>query len=229
MFPAAADLWAWAHVHVNRGLDAAGEVVSDDMASVLPKFDAAMQENPDLGLSRLVCPRHLAKTTGYHAFVVPTFESGRLAGLGRDPSVAPSATHVAWEDYPARAGEEPGSYPVYYRWYFRTGAVGDFEYLVRLLKPRKVSPKVGQRDMDTQAAVREPAGHRHAGPRTACCASAARSRCPTPTSTPPSWPRRRRYENWDTPVPAPVPDRARRLHRARRRLPQRVARAIRIR
>lgn len=150
VFPAAQDLWAWAHVHVNRGLDTAGEVLSDNMAQVLPKFDAAMKENPDLGLSRIVCPRHLAKETGYHAFVVPTFESGRLAGLGRDPTTAPSATHVSWATYAGRENNEPSAYPVYFRWYFRTGTVGDFEYLVRLLQPRRVSPKVGQRDMDTQ-------------------------------------------------------------------------------
>ena len=43
---------------------------------------------------------------------------------------------------------EPNLYPVYHRWFFRTGEVGDFEYLVRLLKPRTVDPQVGRRPID---------------------------------------------------------------------------------
>ncbi len=40
--------------------------------------------------------------------------------------------------------------PVYFRWYFRTGSKGDFEYLVTLLKPQPVDARVGTRDMDVQ-------------------------------------------------------------------------------
>ncbi|HEU5320996.1 MAG TPA: hypothetical protein VFX28_09345, partial [Methylomirabilota bacterium] len=39
-------------------------------------------------------------------------------------------------------------FPYYYRWQFKTGAFGDFEYLVKLLKPRPVDTRVGVRDMD---------------------------------------------------------------------------------
>ncbi|MBK8565368.1 MAG: hypothetical protein IPN76_18985 [Saprospiraceae bacterium] len=38
--------------------------------------------------------------------------------------------------------------PVYHRWQFSTGSVGDFEYLVRLLKPVTAKPELGRRDMD---------------------------------------------------------------------------------
>ena len=41
--------------------------------------------------------------------------------------------------------------PVYHRWYFRTGAGGDFEDLVKLLKPQVVDARVGYRDIDVQA------------------------------------------------------------------------------
>ena len=106
-------------------------------------------QNPDLAYSRLVCPRRLADNAGYHAFVVPTFETGRLAGIGQDPTLAPHATYSAWG--PAYAGQpEPTVMPVYYRWYFRTGSKGDFEYLVTLLKPQPVDTRVGTRDMDVQ-------------------------------------------------------------------------------
>ena len=57
---------------------------------------------------------------------------------------------MAWDD----SGEapEPDAFPVYHRWYFRTGSVGDFEYLVRLLEPKPADPRVGTRDMDVQDA-----------------------------------------------------------------------------
>ena len=48
--------------------------------------------------------------------------------------------------------EPPTEFPVYYTWTFGTSTVGDFEYLVRLLKPRPADPKVGVRDVDVQEA-----------------------------------------------------------------------------
>ncbi|MFT3903907.1 MAG: hypothetical protein QM727_12090 [Niabella sp.] len=82
--------------------------------------------------------------------LIPTFETGRLAGLGLDPAAptVPHATFSAWETYGNRP--EPDNYPVYHRWFFRTGDVGDFEYLVRLLKPQPIDKRVGRRDMDVQ-------------------------------------------------------------------------------
>ncbi|HEX8149788.1 MAG TPA: hypothetical protein VF591_21590 [Pyrinomonadaceae bacterium] len=148
LFPPAGQLWAWAHVHVNRGL--AASVVSSDMNVVLPNFQAVLRENPDLAYSRIVCPRKLEENSSYHAFLVPSFESGRLAGLGLDVTKAPSATHSAWGDYAGRAALEGSHYPVYYRWRFGTATVGDFEYLVRLLKPKPVDRRVGRREMDMQ-------------------------------------------------------------------------------
>lgn len=147
VFPPADQLWAWAHVHFNRSLASApSELVSPDMSAVLPRAKAILAENPDLAYSRLVCPRRMYDGTGYHAFVVPVFETGRLAGLGLDPKTAPHATASAWAAYAGRL--EPTNYPIYYRWYFRTGSRGDFEYLVRLLQARPVDTRVGRRDMD---------------------------------------------------------------------------------
>lgn len=148
-FPPAEQLWAWAHVHVNRDLAAsADEIISADMNAVLPEFQAVLNQDPDLAYSRIVCPRKLEANTAYHAFLIPVFESGRLAGLGLDPENTPHATFSAWADYPSK--ETPQLFPYYYRWYFRTGMVGDFEYLVRLLEPKPVGSRVGRRDMDVQ-------------------------------------------------------------------------------
>jgi len=147
--PPAAELWAWAHVHFNQYLGAsATELISPDMSAVLPRVQAALSANPDVAYSRLLCPRRLAENTGYHAFVVPVFETGRLAGLGQDQGQAPHATFSAWDTYNGKP--EPNNFPIYYRWYFRTGPVGDFEYLVSLLKRQPIDPKFGIRDMDVQ-------------------------------------------------------------------------------
>jgi hypothetical protein len=150
VFPAAATLWAWAHVHVNRGLIAApGDVYlgAGENGAALDRFEETLAEDPDLAYSRILCPRQLEPNTGYHAFLMPVFETGRLAGLGLDPATAPGATASAWET----AGRTEGtSYPHYYRWYFRTSTVGDFEYLVRLLEPKPMDNRVGRRPMDVQ-------------------------------------------------------------------------------
>jgi hypothetical protein len=147
--PEAADLWAWAHVHVNRDLAArAGDMTAADTAAVLARLTATLGEDPDRACSRIVCPRRLSANVGYTAFVVPTFESGRLAGLGLDPAGAPYATASAWEEYDGR--EQGDLLPVYHRWRFRTGEAQDFESLVRLLQPRPVDPRVGVRPLDVQ-------------------------------------------------------------------------------
>jgi hypothetical protein len=144
-FPDPETCWAWAHVHVNRGLTAGG-VVAADRDAVAAELGATLAENADLAYSRLVCPRRLEPNVTYCAFLVPAFESGRLAGLGLDPAQAPSASASSWTSN----GAEADNLPFYYRWQFRTGAVGDFEYLVRLLQPKPVDPRVGTRDIDVQ-------------------------------------------------------------------------------
>lgn len=149
LLPAPADLWAWAHVHVNRSITASDtEVVSADRAAVATRLSATVAEDADLAYSRIVCPRRLEPNESYTACLVPTFESGRLAGLYLDPAKAPHATASAWGAYPGR--EDPDLLPVYYRWPFRTGAIGDFEHLVRLLQPRPVNRRVGVRAIDVQ-------------------------------------------------------------------------------
>jgi hypothetical protein len=145
--PDPATMWAWAHVHVNRSLTAnEGEVVATDRDAVAARLDATVRENADLAYSRIVCPRRLEANKTYHAMLLPAYETGRLAGLGLEPNTAPSATACAWTS----GGASKNEFPVYFRWQFRTGALGDFEYLVRLLQPRPVDKRVGSRPMDVQ-------------------------------------------------------------------------------
>lgn len=146
LFPPADELWAWAHVHVMRAL-VPGVIVPSDTNAVLSALGNTLRENADLACSRLLSPRRLKPDTSYHAFLIPTFERGRLAGLGADPDVAPHATVGAWDAYTGRPDVD--RYPYYFRWFFRTGTIGDFEYLVRLLQPRPVDARVGTRNIDT--------------------------------------------------------------------------------
>jgi len=148
--PSADELWAFVHVHVNRSLLPPGvDVTSDQMDAVLPRLRAVLAENPDLAYSRIVSPRRLADNAAYDAFLVPAFETGRLAGIGADPALSPDALHGAWDPYAGQT--EAATLPYYHRFAFRTGVVSDFEYLVRLLRPRPVDPRVGVRDLDVGA------------------------------------------------------------------------------
>jgi hypothetical protein len=143
--PPSDQLWAWAHIHVNKNIIGIDNK-TDNAGDIQSKLGSVLRADPDMAYSRIVCPRRLEEKIGYHAFLVPVFESGRLAGIGKDPSGAGAFNALAWAE-----GRAPGEIPYYHRWYFRTGTVGDFEYLVRLLEPKPVDNRVGLRDMDIQS------------------------------------------------------------------------------
>lgn len=138
-------LGAWAHVHVNGAL--VDPVATDDTAAALAALGDVLRTNADSACSRLICPRRLRPDTAYEAFLVPAFETGRLAGLGLDPAASPGALYSSWgPPYPDRPAV--GRLPYYHRWAFSTGTAGDFEFLVRLLRPQAPDPRVGRRGMD---------------------------------------------------------------------------------
>ncbi len=144
--PDVEQLERWAHVHVNQDL------IVDDMTStasenIAKKLQGVLDENPDMAFSRIICPRKLDDKQAYHAFLVPTFESGRKAGMGEDPS-GTGLSDPAWSA--AAIATQSHQLPYFHRWHFSTGTVGDFEYLVRLLEPKPVDSRVGKRDLDVQ-------------------------------------------------------------------------------
>ncbi|MFO7679609.1 MAG: hypothetical protein R6X34_06115 [Chloroflexota bacterium] len=201
-FPNANDLWAWAHVHVNQSVISGDNLKSSNMNTVLPAFQTILNKDPDLAYSRLVCPRRLEENTAYHAFLLPTFENGRLAGLGLDPAQTPHATASAWSDYPLRAGLQPLSFPVYFRWFFQTGTKGDFEYLVRLLEPKPVDARVGIRDMD----VLDPGANMPPiddADLHGILRLGGALRVPVINLTPDELAEANKYNNWDVPRPHP--------------------------
>lgn len=142
--PPSDQLWAWAHVHVNKNIIGT-QFETDNSGDIQSKLASVLRTDSDMAYSRILCPRKLEEKVGYHAFLVPVFQTGLLAGLGQNPSTAAGHDALAWTE-----GVKPAEMPYYHRWYFRTGTVGDFEYLVRLLEPKPVDNRVGLRDMDVQ-------------------------------------------------------------------------------
>jgi hypothetical protein len=192
--PPPEQLGAWAHVHVNGSL--VDPVVSDGTPAALAALADVLGTNPDSACSRLLCPRRLSADTTYDAFLVPAFETGRLAGLGLDPGLAPGALYSSWgPSYPGRPAE--GQLPYYHRWSFRTGDNGDFEFLVRLLQPRVPDARVGRRDVDVHrsAGLGLPGIDTPAALNGVLKLGGALKVPPAPDAPPDP------FDNWDTPYP----------------------------
>lgn len=124
--------WAWAHVQIT------GEP-SIDQAGALDLLD----REPHRILARLLCPRRLDPRTAYTGFLVPALMRARLAGLKQAVPDAVDDMAPAWT--PADTNVQ---LPAYYHWRFMTAETGDFESLVRRVKPRPMPPTVGSRPMD---------------------------------------------------------------------------------
>ena len=157
-FPDPGKSWAWAHVHLNGDLDPTNSLdptISGDLDTAMSRFRDLLEANPDQAVCRLMCPRQLDPNTSYTAFVIPAYETGRLAGLGAD-AVLVEAVETQRASYGADhnndVDHEPyvDRFPIYYEWVFQTGDLGDFEYLVRQIIPRQVDDQVGKRPMDVQ-------------------------------------------------------------------------------
>ena len=138
-FPPATETWMWAHVHSNANIP---DSELSDFERFLASLNRMVNDDPDQIYSRLLSPRKLAPNTAYHAFVIPAFETGRLAGLEQPTATVP-AQMPSWDNNGPK-----GEMPFYYEWYFRTSINADFESLVKLLEPRAMDPRVGIRDMD---------------------------------------------------------------------------------
>ena len=142
--------WAWAHTQVSG----AKTVTAAELATLL-------RMAPQRVISRILVPRRLDPRVAYVAFIVPSFERGRLAGVRERVPDSLDGTTPAWT-----AGQTGVRLPVYYQWRFQTGVTGDFESLVRQLQARVLPPTVGIRAMDVAAPGNGlPAAHEAAGRR----------------------------------------------------------------
>lgn len=125
--PDLADSYAWAHAQVVTPEGTPGVDTIDD--------------DERLNLSRVICPRRLEPMRGYRACLVPAFDDGVDAGLGR--TIDREEIGPAWgENSPATV-----DLPVYHTWDFATGPSGDFETLVERLRARDLPDGVGRRSM----------------------------------------------------------------------------------
>jgi hypothetical protein len=139
VFPPFRETWLWAHVHSNADIP---DSELSDYERFLLSLNRTVNDDPDQLYCRLMSPRKLEPNTAYSAFLIPAFETGRLAGL-EQPRHDVKAQMPSWDENGAK-----GEMPVYYEWFFQTGVKADFESLVRLLEPRPMPRDVGIRDMD---------------------------------------------------------------------------------
>lgn len=142
IFHKAEDHYAWAHVQYNPIVDpSTGGYTNEQILSDI-------KSDPDSAFSRIMCPRRLDPDTKYEAFLIPTFEIGRLGGLGRDFSTVDIQT-PAW-DVSLGTGATERDFPVYKHWEFSTDKSGDFENMVKNLEPIELENSKGGRPMDIQ-------------------------------------------------------------------------------
>ncbi|MGC3946460.1 MAG: hypothetical protein QM762_18380 [Chryseolinea sp.] len=135
--------WAWSHVQINEGTVTDANLA--DANDRNQRISGILNGDPNLGVSRIMCPRKLDANTKYYAFVVPAFEKGRLAGLGEDLTKIEAAGRFkpSWN-----SNGEAVELPVYYEWSFITGAE-DFEALAEKITPLDLShSEVGRLWMD---------------------------------------------------------------------------------
>jgi hypothetical protein len=132
ILPDLKESWRWAHVY------------KTDVENTSPEQLAkSIKKAPKKAVCRMLCPRKLKPQTRYHAFLVPAFKIGAEAAMGISGQTE-DRTLLTWETPADGAGK---TIPYYFDWEFGMGAGGDFENLVRKLKPRELE-KMGTRPID---------------------------------------------------------------------------------
>ncbi len=132
VLPDLKEAWRWAHVYkTDIGGSSAEQLVN------------SIKKAPKETICRLLCPRKLKPQTRYHAFLVPAFKIGAEAAMGNTGQTL-DRNVLTWETPAKGTGK---TIPYYFDWEFGTGAGGDFENLVRKLKPRTLE-NMGTRPID---------------------------------------------------------------------------------
>lgn len=124
IFPNAKLLFNVAHVQIDSAVEVTRENVND-----------LLDENPDCGISRILCTSTLEENSTYVALLIPTYELGRLAGLGLSVDDV-RLGKCAWENLLANQNQRPDglTFPVYFKWKFHTSIVkADFKTLASQL------------------------------------------------------------------------------------------------
>ena len=124
IFPSDKLLFKVAHVQIDSAVEVTRENVND-----------LLDENPDCGISRILCTSTLEENSTYVALLIPTYELGRLAGLGLSVDDV-RLGKCAWENLLANQNQRPDglTFPVYFKWKFHTSIVkADFKTLASQL------------------------------------------------------------------------------------------------
>ena len=174
------------------------------MGAVLPRLQAIARPRTPTSPTRGSSARAGSTTnTAYHAFLVPTFETGRLAGLGLDPARRAARDRLGLGAV-RRAAPSRAASPSTTAGTSAPAAAATSSTSCALLEPQPVDPRVGTRDMDVQDPART---SRHRDP-----ALGGILRLGGALRVPDADLDERRagrastkYENWDAAVPAPVP------------------------
>jgi hypothetical protein len=134
ILPTTDSLWKLSHVQICDDSDDLVDLINNvnqvGTESLQTKINEILTSTPDAGISRLMNNRHLYENTHYTAFIIPTFELGRLAGLGKEFEGA-NIQSGAWDN------KETKDFPIYYKWSFSTGE-GSFKDLAEKLNPVSV-------------------------------------------------------------------------------------------
>lgn len=128
IFQSPSEIWKNAHVQFS-GM----QIAQNNLKS---EVNQLIDHDNDVAFSRLLSSRKLEENTAYTAFLIPTFETGRLSGLGLPFDEIP-AQRSAWAetfDQHKATRERPLDFPVYHHWEFET-SIADFITLARKLKP----------------------------------------------------------------------------------------------
>lgn len=125
------------HSYYHAHVQVLGDALPRTVASGLnDKLNQVLEENSDNTISRILSSRKLEDNTAYYAFLIPTYETGRLSGLGL-PIEGIYAQKSAWEknlDLQKEKHIRALDLPIYYQWEFET-STADFAVLVRRLQP----------------------------------------------------------------------------------------------
>jgi hypothetical protein len=134
--PSLEDAWAWSHAQVIGSMTANEPSISERLSA----------DHAPVNLSRILCPRKLEPNHSYIACLVPAFDAGVQAGLGKSVgTLGPAWTRAADNS----DSEQSMILPCYDNWTFSTAAAGDFHSLAERLVPRAAPWQVGRRIIDT--------------------------------------------------------------------------------
>jgi len=123
------EYWLWAHVQIDSSLNEEVNTYGSKSAAI----QHIIKNEPSSISSRVLCPRKLEKDTHYHAFLIPAFERGRLAGLEED--IDTNAVSVQQYALQGAKTSDAIRIPTYYSWDFNTARQkGDFEELSKKIK-----------------------------------------------------------------------------------------------